>query len=343
MLEDLNLGKKSLLAWLAKCLLVAVVFTACDNEKPGKPGFTGSSGELLVVTDDATWNDIKDSVAVWFQPNYPMLPQPEALFRVAHFEPSAMNDILNRHRNILSIVRSNKQENSFKLFREHYSKEQVYFELSAYNSKEILSLLGSKKDQIVKIFQTEERKRLENAYSKQRDNDINIHLEKNFGFTLNIPVGATLEKSTDNFCWIKREREKSVGSTSHFIYQGLAIYIRPYISDLQFSDSALVVDRNKYLGENIPGPKPTAKMSTQTFITPTHEKVLYNSRFAVESRGLWRTTNSFMGGPYVALTTTDPSGKNIITIEGFVYAPKFDKREYIKEMEAIVYSLRYNK
>lgn len=343
MLEDLNPDKKLSLAWLAKCLLVITLFASCDSEKPGKPGFTGSSGELLIVTDEATWNGIKDSISVWFQPNYPMLPQPEALFRVAHFQPSAMNDLLNRHRNILSIVRSNKQENSFKLYNEQYSKEQIFFELSAYNSEEILDLLGSKKDQIIKILQTAERERLVKAYSRQVDNDINVHLKKHFGFTLNSPIGATLEKSTDNFLWIKREREKSVGSTSHFIYQGLALYTRPYTSDQQFSDSALISDRNKYMGDNIPGPKPTAKMSTQTFITPTNEKVLFNNRFAVESRGLWRTTNSFMGGPYVALTTTDPSGKVLITVEGFVYAPKFDKREYIKEMEAIIYSLRFTK
>ncbi len=341
MLNASNQVKKLLWAWPAKCLLALLILSSCDEDKLGKPGFTGSSGELLIVCEDNIWFDIQDSVEVWLQPNYPMLPQQEALFRVAHFTNSQMNDLLRRHRNILNIARSNKQESSFKLYSERNSKEQVYLDLSAYDSQEILSLLKEKKDQIISILKSEERKRLEAAYAKQLSNDIDIHLEKNFGLSLNIPVGASIAKSTDNFCWIKREREKSVGATSHFIYQGIAIYIRPYINDDQFTDSALVADRNFYLGANIPGPKPGTQMSTQTFITPIHERILFDSKFAVESRGLWRTTNSFMGGPYVAITTLDPSGKNIVTVEGFVHAPKFDKREYVKELEAMIYSLRF--
>lgn len=340
MLEDLNLGKKLLSAWWASiCLLF--IFTSCDNKKLGKPGFTGSSGELIIVAEKNVWNDIEDSVAVWLQPNYPMLPQPEALFRIAHFEPSQMNDLLQRHRNIINISRSNKQNNSFKLYKERNSKEQVYFDLSAYNSQEIRALLGDKKEQIVGILLSEERQRLVNAYAKQKSEKVDVHLSKNFGLSINVPSDFKILKSTDNFCWMQREREKNVGARSHFITESIAIYIRPYISDEQFSDSALVHDRNMFLGKYIPGPKPNAVMSTQTFITPTHEKILFNKKFAVESRGLWRTTNSFLGGPYIAITTLDPSGKNVITIEGFVLAPKFDKREFVKEVEAMIYSLRF--
>jgi hypothetical protein len=341
MLNALNQGKKLLWVWPAKCLIALIFLSSCDEDKLGKPGFTGSSGELLIVCEDAIWFDIKDSVELWLQPNFPMLPQQEALFRVAHFTNSQMNDLLRRHRNILNIARSNKQKSSFKLYSERNSKEQVYLELTAYTSTEILELLKERKKQIIGILKAEERKRLESAYRKQISEDINIHLEKNFGLSLSIPVGANIAKSTDNFCWIKREREKSVGSTSHFIYQGIAIYIRPYLSDNQFTDSALYADRNFFLGANIPGPKPGTQMSTQTFIMPTHERILFDSKFAIESRGLWRTTKSFMGGPYVAITTLDPSGKNLITVEGFVHAPKFDKREYVKELEAMVYSLRF--
>lgn len=340
MLDDLNPGKKLLSAWWVSICLLFII-SSCDTKDLGKPGFTGTSGELIIVADNNIWNDIKDSVAVWLQPNYPMLPQPEALFRIAHFEPNQMNDLLQRHRNIINISRSNKQNNSFKLYKERNSKEQVYFDLSAYNSQEILQLLDENKDKIVGILLSEERQRLVSAYAKQKSEKISVHLDKNFGLTLNVPTDFKLLKSTDNFCWLKREREKNVGSRSHFINESIAIYIRPYTSDQQFSDSALVNDRNLFLGNNIPGPKPNAVMSTQTFITPTHEKILFNNNFAVESRGLWRTTNSFLGGPYIAITTLDPSGKNVVTVEGFVMAPKFDKREFIKEVEAMIYSLKF--
>jgi hypothetical protein len=47
-----------------------------------------------------------------------------------------------------------------------------------------------------------------------------------------------------------------------------------------------------------------------------------------------------MGGPFVSLSTVDEERRELITVEGFVYAPQFNKRDYLRELEAIVFSLR---
>jgi hypothetical protein len=60
-------------------------------------------------------------------------------------------------------------------------------------------------------------------------------------------------------------------------------------------------------------------------------------------RGLWRVENNFMGGPFISLSTYDEVNNRIITIEGEVFAPKFDKREYLRELEAIIFSLKLAK
>ena len=51
--------------------------------------------------------------------------------------------------------------------------------------------------------------------------------------------------------------------------------------------------------------------------------------------------NGFMGGPFVSLTTLDKKRNRVVTIEGYVFAPKFKKRDYIKEVEAIIYSTKF--
>jgi hypothetical protein len=38
-----------------------------------------------------------------------------------------------------------------------------------------------------------------------------------------------------------------------------------------------------------------------------------------------------------------PDGKYMIGLEGFVYAPKFDKRQYLRQVEAIIYSFEWAK
>ena len=46
-----------------------------------------------------------------------------------------------------------------------------------------------------------------------------------------------------------------------------------------------------------------------------------------------------MGGPFVSITRIDELNKKIITVEGFVFAPSYNKRNPLRQMDAMVYSL----
>jgi hypothetical protein len=46
-----------------------------------------------------------------------------------------------------------------------------------------------------------------------------------------------------------------------------------------------------------------------------------------------------MGGPFYSFTMLNADNNQCITIDGFVYAPQEHKRDYIREVEAIVKSL----
>ena len=48
-----------------------------------------------------------------------------------------------------------------------------------------------------------------------------------------------------------------------------------------------------------------------------------------------------MGGPFVSITTLDTKNSRMITIDGYVFAPEFDKREYLREVEAIIKSAKF--
>jgi len=53
---------------------------------------------------------------------------------------------------------------------------------------------------------------------------------------------------------------------------------------------------------------------------------------------LWNMENAFMGGPFVHYAFVDKTGKQLICVDGYVFAPKFDKREFLRELEAIALS-----
>jgi alpha-D-ribose 1-methylphosphonate 5-triphosphate synthase subunit PhnG len=49
-----------------------------------------------------------------------------------------------------------------------------------------------------------------------------------------------------------------------------------------------------------------------------------------------------MGGPYVSLAVLDVANQRVIVGYGYVYAPNKDKRNFIRQIEAMLYSMKLN-
>ena len=81
-------------------------------------------------------------------------------------------------------------------------------------------------------------------------------------------------------------------------------------------------------------------MTTVSDLPVFRKEFSLNKQYAVELRGLWELENDYMGGPFVSFTTLDKKRNRIITVEGFVFAPRYDKHNYIRKLEAILYSLK---
>ena len=50
-----------------------------------------------------------------------------------------------------------------------------------------------------------------------------------------------------------------------------------------------------------------------------------------------------MGGPFVTHVFYAPDGENMIMMQAFVYAPKYDKKNYLKQIESVLYSFEWKK
>ena len=62
-----------------------------------------------------------------------------------------------------------------------------------------------------------------------------------------------------------------------------------------------------------------------------------------EIRGFWEVYNDYMGGPFVSHVFYSRDGQEMIVLQGFVYAPKYDKRQYMRQVESIIYSFEWAK
>jgi hypothetical protein len=58
---------------------------------------------------------------------------------------------------------------------------------------------------------------------------------------------------------------------------------------------------------------------------------------------MWEVQNDFMGGPFVSHSFYSADGSEILVAEAWVYAPQFDKRQYLRQVESILYSWEWKK
>ncbi len=84
-------------------------------------------------------------------------------------------------------------------------------------------------------------------------------------------------------------------------------------------------------------------MTTSKFFPTTLEFLKYKGRDFAQVRGMWEVQNDFMGGPFVSHSFYSPDGSEIFVAEAWVYAPKFDKRQYLRQVESLLYSWEWKK
>ena len=65
-------------------------------------------------------------------------------------------------------------------------------------------------------------------------------------------------------------------------------------------------------------------------------EVNFDGKYAVQIRGMWKTNSLSMGGSFVGYVVVDEKLKRLYYIEGFLYAPGRNQREYLRELDVIL-------
>ena len=78
-------------------------------------------------------------------------------------------------------------------------------------------------------------------------------------------------------------------------------------------------------------------MSTDPLYVPGSQQINIGGKQILETRGLWEIKGQFMAGPFLNYQFKfDNKQDEYIMLDGFVYSPGSNKREYIFELEAIM-------
>jgi hypothetical protein len=94
--------------------------------------------------------------------------------------------------------------------------------------------------------------------------------------------------------------------------------------------------------EKVHGARDSSWMTTTKLIMPELEIKKFKGLQYGELRGLWELVNDYMGGPFVSRSYIDPNRQRIVTVEGYIYAPRFDKRDYVRRVMGIINTFSFD-
>lgn len=314
-------------------LLISIFLYACGNKKDLLPNSGGKAGEVIVVIEKQVWNsEVGDALKNSLMEDYPALPQDEPTFSLYPVPLENFNDIFQANRNIIKISFNPNSDSTFiRKANDRWAKPQLILELVAKDIKAMTKLIQLNGSKIKEIILSEERTRLKQVYTKFREKSLIAPIHK-FGIDLIVPNGYKLNLDTTNFLWISSE--------TPYMSQGLFVYSIAYTDTSIFNQTKILSIRDSVLKKYIPGPLQGTYMTTEYNYPPTENRFELNGNFCYEIRGLWRVENDFMGGPFINFATVVKNNR-LVFAEGYVYAPKDDKKPYVWQMEAILYSMTH--
>ena len=299
-----------------------------------KQSVSGKAGEIVVVANKVYWESepgtlLRDILAC----DYPLLPQKEPSFTLINIPENAFTNIFQIHRNIIIVKTDEKlTEPKFIIQEDVWSAPQTVITIAAPDMAALTELIEKKREAIFNTFEQSERNRVIRNSKRYEEKSLRNIVAESFGGSPYFPTGYSLKKRTDDFIWISYE--------STYINQGIFVYKYPVKDSTTMTLEGLIAARNEVMEKNVPGMLEGSYMTT-TMIRerePQLKWIKYKDRSFGELRGLWEVQNDYMGGPFVQHAFYDKDGKNIIVVEGFVYAPRYDKRNYLRQVESIIYS-----
>lgn len=349
---------------IAIFFFASVVLVSCSDEKSAQslPPATGSSGDMYLVMDSLQWEGplgyLLDSV---FNGEMRGLPREEGIFRTRWVDPRKLNFVLKQRRNLIFVTTLDGRGTGATILRKLYSPEsleriktdtalfvttqsdlfsngqEVMF-LFARTEEDLMLKVARHSTRLIEHFNKTEISRLSKSLMKSgRLKGMSGWLQQNYQADLLVPFGYKLVERNPEFVWVRQINARDD--------RDIFIARAPYTSQEQFTKENLIKFRNsvcqKYLFEDPDISDSYLVTETEVPFVPVDVRpVSFNGHYAVEVRGIWRTNNKSMGGPFVAFAMVDEGTQQFYYIEGFTFSPGREQREIVRELEAILSTFR---
>jgi hypothetical protein len=313
------------------------IISCSDSTNLPKPGATGKIGELLVIIENHHWDsEVGDTIRSIFEKPYPGLANFEKFYTLIPVANSSFLPVMQKHRNILLIsISSELSETKLTTKHDLWATPQIVLNAVGPDISAVAKILSDKREYMVSLYEQEELERQSKNVKAYSDTMIHRTIKKRFDVDLHVPSGYyTIMRNDENFMWLEtRSNHNSIG---------VFVYSYPFVDNNTFTINYLVNKRDSIMKEKVHGARDSSWMTTTKFIMPELEIKKFKGLQYGELRGLWELVNDYMAGPFVSRSYIDTKKRRIVTVEGFVYAPRFDKRDYVRRVLGIINTFSFD-
>ena len=317
---------------LVLCIAAISVMTSCKKAFTVKVdnASVGIASEVLVIMDKAAWpQEIQDSVRKLLSVPQPCLNQDEPMFDVLLLDEQFFQADKQRHYNIVRFEVTQDDSATCDISKGIYANPQVYIEVRGKEVYDCLRCFVEMQEEIRNALYENDIKKIEAAYETILNVELQRRIKDKFGILLTVPKDYSVAREGEDFLWIAYRT--AVNDRFVMIYRSDSTVI---------TRESMINDRNNFCRKFIEGEKESVHpVVTRLAGLPDARPMQLGSKIGMEMRGLWETENDFMGGPFYHFSYVNAQNK-CISVDGFVYAPNEPKRNYLRQVEAIVKSVK---
>lgn len=334
-------------------LATTTFLTSCMEEgEPFRPGFSGSASEVYVVIEDNFWEG-KAGKVIRDELMTPVagLASNEPNLSLFNYDEKAFGNLLQQHRNIIVVNIAGVKENAeskINVKKSVWAKGQLVFEVRAATEEEFIKVFKDNSGKIIDKILREDLLREQKKFMGQKNEVVSNSIKEKHAIDISVPKGFEVAKEQDNFLWLRHNQQRYLqggnqGYTGyHDVNENIFIYYYEYQDTNTFKPQWQIAMRDSLTKMYVPGPSEGSYMTTEKeVLPPTAVETEINGQYALQLNGLWKVEGDFMGGVFVSYTFYNEKLNRVITVEGNVFAPQFSKRDYIRELQAIISTLKY--
>lgn len=340
-------------------LLLFAFLMGCEDPKDkGDHSAIGDIGEVMIFSDEGTFNDYDKLIDSVFGPRIPQMGN-ERYFKVRKSTIKNFDGYTQKNYNLFILVHEGNWE---KMKGKMNPKVVAAVEQSFRNGYEDFRLNNVFASPQVIYFVV--AKDLKGLGEKLRSNEGHyLYNAKDIERTTTIESFIRTKIKYDSFYHKLMDKEgyafrrpeiyEKYIENNHFYgishmvadkHVGVYTYTQPFTGDKQFTKDYILHLRDSMLKIYIKGPERPDGVDTymQTAydgdIPVVSREVEINGHYAIETMGWWDMENDFMGGPFLSYTVYSEKLGKVITMEGNVFAPNRSKRRLLREAELIMHT-----